>query len=438
MRTKEKGVALIVVLWIAMLLVLTLYSFLLETAAETSLANGFAARKKAEQLALSGYEKAIVLLDADEETKQTLADAWAHDEDEWFEVELGDGVFTLIHPIYSDDQVYWGIADEASRLNINTAPKDSLLELPEMTEEIADSILDWRDSDNEPEPSGAEEDYYITLQPPYSCRNAPFVTVEELLFVKGMTAEILWGEDRNQNGILDPGEDDDGDGELDFGFANFVTVYSVDKNVQKDGSDRLNINDPQADLENGLAEVLSAGTIQAIRTSGPYLSVGYLLDVQGVTVQSFKQVVDLVTVLPAPMAGMININTAPKQVLSALPGIEDEMVEALLSYRSREEVDLSNIGWVLDVELDEEMKKEQLKTIANHVTTRSYQFRIDSVGRVGERVEESLSDDGETPFAFKRILAIYDKLQDPPRPVYFRDISSRGFPYNPWEKPQSP
>ena len=104
MRTKEKGVALIVVLWIAMLLVLTLYSFLLETAAETSLANGFAARKKAEQLALSGYEKAIVLLDADEETKQTLADAWAHDEDEWFEVELGDGVFTLIHPIYSDNQ----------------------------------------------------------------------------------------------------------------------------------------------------------------------------------------------------------------------------------------------------------------------------------------------------------------------------------------------
>ena len=65
MRAKEKGLALIVVLWIAMILILTLYAFFLETAAETSLADGFASRKKAEQLALSGYEKAVSILDAD-------------------------------------------------------------------------------------------------------------------------------------------------------------------------------------------------------------------------------------------------------------------------------------------------------------------------------------------------------------------------------------
>ncbi len=437
-REKENGIALIVVLWISMLLILMLYSLLLETAAESSLADGFGARKKAEQLALSGYEKAIVLLNGDQETKQTLADPWSHEEDEWYEVELGEGVFTLIHPAYTENQMYWGISDEASRLNINTAEKEALLTLPEMTEEIADSILDWRDEDNEPEPSGAEEDYYITLQPSYSCKNAPFETVEELLFVKGMTSDLFWGEDQNQNGILDPGEDADQDGELDFGFSNFITVYSVDKNVQADGSERLNINSAEADLENGLSDVLSSSTIQSIRTSGPYLSAGYLLDVQGVTASSFKRIVDRVTVIPVPIPGQININTAPRQVLLALPGMEEEMVEAMIAYRSQEEVDLSNIGWVLDVSLDDEMKKQQLKVMANQITTRSYQFRIDSVGRIGDRLEESSFTEEETPFAFKRILAIYDKLQDPPRPIYFKDISRQGFPYNPWEKPESP
>ena len=48
MRKKEKGIALIVVLWISMILVMTLYALLLETTAEASLADGFASRKKAE------------------------------------------------------------------------------------------------------------------------------------------------------------------------------------------------------------------------------------------------------------------------------------------------------------------------------------------------------------------------------------------------------
>lgn len=435
---KQKGIALIVILWISMLLILMLYALLLETAAETSLADGFAARKKAEQLALSGYEKAIVVLNNDQETKQTLEDVWAQEEDEWYEVELGEGVFTLIHPVCSENQMYWGMSDEAARLNINTAEKDSLLALPEMSEEIADSIIDWRDENSEPEPSGAEEDYYMTLDPPYSCKNSFFETGEELLFVKGVTSELFWGEDRNQNGILDPGEDEDEDGELDFGFANFITVYSVDKNVQANGSERLNINSPEADLENGLSDVLSSSTINSIRTSGPYMSVGYLLDVQGVTVNNFKLIVDRVTVIPVPIGGQININTAPKQVLQTLPGMEEEMIEAMLAYRSQEEVNLSNIGWLLDVSLDEEMKKQQLKMIANQITTRSYQFRIDVVGRIGDRLEGSSLTEEESPFAFKRILAIYDKLQDPPRPIYFKDISRQGFPYNPWEKPESP
>lgn len=56
----------------------------------------------------------------------------------------------------------FGLIDESSKINLNTMPyaeatlalsggnvRDLLMGLPEMTEEIADSILDWMDADDE-------------------------------------------------------------------------------------------------------------------------------------------------------------------------------------------------------------------------------------------------------------------------------------------------
>jgi hypothetical protein len=53
----------------------------------------------------------------------------------------------------------------------------------------------------------ANSDYYMSLRPPYLARNGPFQTVRELLMVRGVTSELLLGNDRNQNGFLDGGED---------------------------------------------------------------------------------------------------------------------------------------------------------------------------------------------------------------------------------------
>ncbi len=60
---------------------------------------------------------------------------------------------------------------------------------------IIDSLIDWMDSeDGEGEEEyGAEESYYRSLDPPYSCKNGPVESVEELLLVKGITSELLYG-----------------------------------------------------------------------------------------------------------------------------------------------------------------------------------------------------------------------------------------------------
>ena len=44
----------------------------------------------------------------------------------------------------------------------------------------------------------------MTLDPPYRAKNKPLDTVEELLMVKGFDGRILYGEDYNRNGYLDP------------------------------------------------------------------------------------------------------------------------------------------------------------------------------------------------------------------------------------------
>ena len=63
----------------------------------------------------------------------------------------------------------------------------------EQADTIVDSVLDWIDSDETHRLHGAESDYYMSLPNPYKAKNNKFDAVEELLLVKGMTPEILYG-----------------------------------------------------------------------------------------------------------------------------------------------------------------------------------------------------------------------------------------------------
>ena len=61
--------------------------------------------------------------------------------------------------------------------------------------DLVDAILDWMDEDSQPRANGAEEDFYLALDAPRHCRNGLFASVEELLLVRGMTRELLYGDD---------------------------------------------------------------------------------------------------------------------------------------------------------------------------------------------------------------------------------------------------
>ena len=170
-------------------------------------------------------------------------------------VPVGDAHFWIIgrdnsYPVAHPDRVAFGLVDESSKLNLNTASTNTLGMLPRMTSDVVNGILDWRS----PNGNGGTELYYAMAQPPYQRKGAPFETVDELRLVYGTTMDILVGNDLNRNGVLDSSEpDEDNNGQADPGIIEYLTVYSREPNTHSDGTALTNINNPNT-TANAVAE----------------------------------------------------------------------------------------------------------------------------------------------------------------------------------------
>jgi general secretion pathway protein K len=143
-------------------------------------------------LALAGFQRGVYELLQQSAGRDVLGAEKRPDifDGSWREETIGDGVF----------RVRW--LDEGGKINVNRADEGTLrriftnlgIEEPGRTI-IVDSIMDWRDPDNLHRLNGAENEYYRSLTPPYTARNGPFDTVEDLLWVRGVTSELFYGYD---------------------------------------------------------------------------------------------------------------------------------------------------------------------------------------------------------------------------------------------------
>ena len=307
----------------------------------------------------------------------------------WESLQVGKGYFWVLRSNLEDDSEFdYGLTDEAGKINLNSASLEMLLKLPGMTAELAASIIDWRDEDSDVSTGGAEDEYYLLLSEPYNCKNAEFETVDEVLLVKGASEELLHGEDTNLNGLLDDNEND-GDnsepadnrnGRLDGGFYEYVTVYSVEANTDSEGNERIYLNDASArtTLQTALQEVVKEERALEIMNNVPISpSYGSVMDFyfrSGLTMEEFVQLADrLTTSEEETLPGLVNVNTASKEVLLCLPGLEETDVDALLSYRESHD-DLDSIAWVANV-----LDREKATAVGNYITVRSLQYSADII-----------------------------------------------------------
>ena len=201
--TAEKGIALLMTLWVLTIMMVLVLSFSYMTRTETYATLSFKEGMEKRSLAEGGIERGILELffrNANKNQAITLPgfEVWKIDNTSYTD-KMGEGEYSV------------RIIDESGKIGINALTdgnSDILRNLlknlgvqEEETNTIVDSILDWKDADDAHHLSGAEDEYYMSLPNPYKAKNANFDTLEELLLVKGMTSEILYGS-KEQKGII--------------------------------------------------------------------------------------------------------------------------------------------------------------------------------------------------------------------------------------------
>ena len=384
----RKGLVLVCVLWVVVLL-----TVIVATLGQASRLEGRVCLAQGQQFrgrwaCRAGVEKAIAVLNDDDRASDSPTDLWYENGADFNDVELEGCLFSV------------SVCDEAGKLNINTATKKQLLGLAEMTEEAADAIIDWRDQDDTPGSAGAESGYYAGLRHGYLVRNGFFGTIRELLRVKGVTADLLYGEDTNLNDRLDYNENDkdqrppidNGDDMLNVGWIKYLTCYSYDNNKDAQDNDRININKADEDKLTKELEIRKsyAKWIVENRKQG-YKCISDLINnespkkareeskndsdkAEPLDLETFENIADKITITDdKTIPGRVNINTASKEVLTALLEGDEQLAENMITYRGNLAAGMENIAEILKIQ---SMKVDTFKKIAKYITTRSNVFIV--------------------------------------------------------------
>jgi type II secretory pathway component PulK len=208
----DEGVALLLTLVFIVLLTALVFDFTYEMQVEATLMEKTSVNRQAMLAAKSGMATALSILNADLEDNDSEPSATGTIE-----------VFDMLEEPWAEpaDVMHFGdalanisIIDEYGKFNLNAMfyIDDDGNEQPHPFMELIlatildnnrewydgaplDAILDWLDVDDDTREFGAEHDYYEDLDVPYTAKNGPMDSIEELLLVPGITPEIYFGRE---------------------------------------------------------------------------------------------------------------------------------------------------------------------------------------------------------------------------------------------------
>lgn len=208
---RASGSALIVVLWVIGLLSIFVMAFAFDMHVEARITSSWRKKLKAEYLAKAGVELARMMLfeTADPDINSPdLSVYLAKGSDEKLrgaaismarggvaELTRGFGAGTLTVTVRPENAriSLKDIIDVNNREN-TFAMWEPLFEAAgvpyEQRDLLIDCLVDWVDQDEMTHLSGAESEYYESLDPPYESKNAAIDTVDELALIKGFDAKL--------------------------------------------------------------------------------------------------------------------------------------------------------------------------------------------------------------------------------------------------------
>ena len=176
----QHGIALVLVLWATTLLTVIAASFAFSMRTDTLLVQNLSASARAQSLADAGVQRALYeMFKPAGDQQRWKGDGVAH---QW---EFGAAKINIL------------IQDVSGKIDLNSA-SDILLKgllksggLDDVQSgALLDAILDWRDEDDLRRINGAEAAEYQAAGLKYKPANAPFVTIDELQRVLGMTPQL--------------------------------------------------------------------------------------------------------------------------------------------------------------------------------------------------------------------------------------------------------
>ena len=174
------GAALLLVLWVLALATVLIGGFALVARAEQLEARHLAEGARARYAAEAGLSRAVY-----EMMRPAVENRW-----------VADGRAYSVE--FDEAKIEVRVQDEAGKLDINAADAPTLAQLFQIfgveldrAEQIADAVMDWRDSDDLVHPKGAELPEYEAAELDYGPTNLPFGTVDEFQQVLGIGYELF-------------------------------------------------------------------------------------------------------------------------------------------------------------------------------------------------------------------------------------------------------
>lgn len=431
---KQRGFLLIAVLVIVMLASMVALSLLFRLSAEQASFGASAGGEQAWYAAMSGIQQAIHLAHTasqDSTVWQNNPSAFYHQlvqddgSDRWY--------FTIYSPGASgENQLRYGLADEGAKINLNKATSPMLFRAFDMPADIVHRLTGEA---TEPTNSFSVETNSFELS-----AHPQFATIEDLLLVPGITPGMIYGEDANHNFHLDPNEDDgdaqyppdDGDGQLFLGLQEAITVYSYEFDLNSDKAARIQLNSTQTNwTAKGLPDEAASFIRMEQAAAKRFKSPADLLEAKdkfkneegkeveiesGIGAEELPMVMDLFTTTFEPkLTGLININTAPIQVLKALPGIDEAKAESIIEARDNLRPELrQSTAWLYSEKL---LSADEFKALAPMITTRSFQYRFNVIGY------------GMPSGRYRVFEVVIDTADKQPQITYLRDITRLGLPF---------
>ena len=176
-------------------------------------------------------------------------------------------------------------------------------------------------------------------------------------------------EDEEQNG---PQQEQGENGQININTADVETLESLD------------------DIDEGIAQRI----VNHRDSQGFFQNIDALKEVRMLTQQEFIGIVDKITLTDGETrSGLINVNTAPVEVLALLPGMDPQKAQAIVTRREQDPPDDSPVLSFTEVEITgnpfmniselsdiDEIDFNSFRELADQVTYRSHGYRIDASG----------------------------------------------------------